>query len=312
MKRIFEVSALFPVMIAAACMQLPSAEEPDFRLEIYAPEDATRSGYLDEHADERRINGISYIVSGSNGKVVARGAMKCDGKTSCSLPLELAPGAYDYLVVANGPDISSSTCISTALSTPVPFGTYNNASDGYCMVARGSFKADRHSMSAACTLYRVVARVCLRSVTNALPSGLGAFEPEFCRLENAVLGPYTLEGSVSGAPERGRVSERRFSGLTIPVGESCRWPSPLCHYGYPDTGLEEPTVLTIAGRVGGILYYYPLRLPVRLESNVTVSIDLTIRDLGSADPLVPAGKGSIESYITLEKWKEGNTHSSEI
>lgn len=305
-------AAFAAVMLAVvSCTKTPCLEEHPFNLEVVAFEDVTKSNYLTEQSEERRINALCYLVVNSDGCVVAKEESSLGGASGCSIPLRLAPGTYDYVVVANGPDISECSDLSAALSMPVPFDAYNNLSNGYCMVDIGNFNVDRRVKRISCVLSRISSRVCLRSVTNELPSDFGVFVPESSALENALVGPISVGGLLSGTPERARNSAHELSGIEIKTGESFGWTQPLCHYAYPDNALE-PTVLTLAGRIGGILYYYPVRLPHALESNTTVALDLTIRNLGSADPLVPAEEGAIEAAVTLERWKEGNTHSNEI
>ena len=316
MRKCFETILLSAaIIVPAACTGSDIQEIHAFGLEIVpVPDDAARASYTDELPEEGIIRTIGYIIADSGtGKVVDKGRANCGGVKSFPLDLRLPSGTYDYLVVANGPDISSCAGISDALKTEVPFSEFNNAYNGFCMSETGSFSSDRTKRSAVCHLKRLVCRICLRSLRNALPPELGDFVPEFFAVGNPVTAPMTLGGRLTASPQRGAGSEIRISGISIPPGGRNEWDDPIRQYSYPDHGLPKPTVLTLAGRVGGILYYYPILLEEGgLQSNCTYSLDLTVCGLGSSDPLVPADKGALELSATLQTWHDGYTHSSEI
>ena len=194
---------------------------------------------------------------------------------------------------------------------------------------------------------RLVSRVALVQVTNALPPVYGTMKVERIFLAN-VVGNQNFSGNASpstwynkdgradettrnaahiidGSTYKASCEDLTYKSVAQTVNNGASYnPSALLFYSFPNSSTTAPagfassfaakrSVLTVVATVDGKIQYYPVVLDSAvLERNKTYTVGLTITGPGSDDPNKPVEKGSVNITLTVAGWVAGATYDETI
>ena len=311
-----------------------------------APLTRAVTAYTTAQTYESQVNKVQIFVFNSDGKIAA---YKNNG-TALTGSISTTAGAKTVWAVINGPTLSSIGTLNALKATAVDLSANSTtASTGFVMVGSGTCTVSATgSVPCAFSVSRLVSRVALVSVTNALPAALGALKVERVFLSN-VVGNQNIAGTASAstwynkdgrADESTRNTAHIIDGSTyhascealtykgvdqnVTVGGSYSPSVPLLFYSFPNSSTVAPagfastfsakrSVLTVVATVDGQLQYYPVVLDnATLERNKTYTVGLTITGSGSDDPDKPVDKGSISVTLTVSGWAAGAVYDETI
>ncbi len=274
--------------------------------------------------DEVHVGNVQIFVFRNNGELdaYASSSEKSGIKISCTT------GEKIITAIVNAPDLSSITSHSELMSTKSRL-TDNSIGNfimlGEVTTAIGADETVEISVS------RIVSRVSVEKISAAFTSE--AYKKKEFKVTRIyvtnVAGDinYGLDGvSESWLNKRGYTQSPADALLyddieDTAVTEDKPYDGHTCFYVYPNTLNEDPndddndarmTRLVVETTLGGITYYYPVRIP-GIGSNKTYTIrNMTVTRPGSADPDTPVSSDECSFSITVKDWEEGTSQDLTI
>ena len=360
MKKIFLFLAAASLVGIAACNKTDSVQSPvlpeqqgegqiTFSL---APSDGdvpmTRAvtAYTTAQTYESKVNKVQILIFSADGKLAAYK----DNGTALTGTISTTAGTKTVWAVINGPSLASVSTLSAFQATALDLSANStNANTGFVMAGSTSCNVTTTgTVPCNISVSRLVSRVALVQITNALPPVYGAMKVERIFLAN-VVGNQNFSGNASPSTwynKDGRADEATRNAAHIIDGStykaSCETltykgvsqsvangaahtPStPYLFYSFPNSSTAAPSgfqstfaaqrsVLTVAATISGKTYYYPVVLDnATLERNKSYTVGLTITGLGSDDPNKPVEKGSLTASITVSGWTAGANYDETI
>lgn len=353
MKKTFSILALAAAVLCscdknADCVPCQKAEENQepatlsISLGFDEPETRAVTAYTTAQDYEKAVNSVQILVFDASGKI----NMYKDAGTSVSdISISTTAGEKTVWAVVNGPDLSSVATLSALQATAVDLADNSIIkTEGFVMAGSTSCTLSASGATAAVTVSRLVSRVALQKVTNALPEGYGALKIDHVTLIN-VVGNQNLAGNASistwynkmgckdggaqadiidGSTNKASCPTLTFTApaATVNNGATHAPATPYLLYCYPnatstDSSGWEPaftarkTRLVVAATISGAKYYYPVTINTP-ERNKAYTVELTITGLGSTDPDQPVSKGAITASVTVQNWIAGATYEETI
>ena len=308
-----------------------------------APVTRAASSYVTAQSYETKVNDVQILVFDEKGALNAY--IDADAQTS-GISINTIYGEKTVWAVVNGPDVSAITTLSDLKMVTVNLGTNNSLTDtkGFVMTGSTTCSLSAGTATASIAVKRLVSRVALLKVNNALPDSYGSLNVLNVTLIN-VVGNQNLECSatpstwynkmgrtdgsnnsaiIDGSAYMATLPDFTFKkvGQTVANGSSLEPSTPYLFYTFPNptatdnTGWSSSfsarkTRLVVTASVGSTKYYYPITLDTPAR-NTAYSVELTITGLGSTDPDKPVEKGSITATVTVEGWVEGPSYNTTI
>ncbi len=287
---------------------------------------------------ESKLNNVQVLVFDKNtGNLVHYADIGSENSATASLSL----GFKTYYVVANGPDLSSITTLAQLKSTSITLGDNSiNEAEGFVMTGYGEANIMRSStVTASVTISRLVSRVAVTKIENALPKVYADMTIDYILLSNVVANQNLNgdEGIKSWVNTYARVSENEYidsaedaayADLTFKtsgkeIGNMASDETKYHLYAFPNS-YKNPTngdyktqfpgggtKLVVAATINDKRYYYPVNMDDGLERNKAYEVTLKITTLGATDPDKEIEKGALVVNITPDDWK-GVTYLEEI
>lgn len=306
---------------------------------------AGKSADICTYAYEYAVNSIQLFIYDSDGSLCAYGSSA--EAPDAGLQIITAAGPKTVWAVANAPDMSGSTEISTLegiCKYPVMLEE-NSIAGGFVMAGSAECTVSPGMTQVSIPVRRFVSRIALRKITSLLPEDYGALAIKNIFLSN-VAGSQNLSGTASPAiwyNKAGRADNAadasmiidgdryrascpdltfRDAGLEISCGDLFSPDIPYLLYCCPNgnssdiSGWEIPfrerkTRLIISAAIAGIDCYYPVTIDFP-ERNSAYTVELSITGRGSADPDTPVLKGEISASVSIQDWKAGDAYNETI
>ena len=301
------------------------------------------SSYVTAQPYEAAVNSVQVLVFDSSGALNAY--VDADTRTS-DISISTTAGAKTVWAVVNGPDLSSVSTLAALQSRTIDLSDNSTtASAGFVMTGQTSCSVGSTVASANVAVRRMVARVALVKVNNALPSSYGAMTVNNVTLIN-VVGNQNLAGTASistwynkmGRKDGATASSQIIDGSTNPAscptltfksvgssvasGSSLSPTTPYLFYTYPNstttdvtgwssTFTARKTKLVVVVTIAGSRYYYPVVIDTPAR-NTAYTVELTITGLGATDPDKPVEKGSINASVSVQAWTGGAVYDEII
>ena len=301
------------------------------------------TNYVTAQTYETQVNDVQVLVFDSSGNLNAY--VDADTKTS-GISISTTSGTKSVWAVINGPDLSGITTLSAMNAISIDLGSNSTtASTGFVMAGYASCTVGTTAASASISVKRLVSRVAMQKITNALPASYGIITINNVALIN-VVGNQNISGNASistwynkmgrkdGATSTSQVIDGRSYlascpaltfksvGASVANGGSLTPTTPYLFYTYPNgtttdaTGwttsfTDRKTRLVVTATISGQKYYYPVVIDTPAR-NTAYTVELTITGLGSTDPDKPVQKGSINASVTVQGWASGAVYEETI
>ena len=308
------------------------------------PTTKAATSYVTAQTYETKVNDVQILVFDDKGALNAY--VDADAKTS-DISISTIYGDKTIWAVVNGPDVSQITKLADLKAVTVNLGTNNSLTEttGFVMTGSTTCTLNAGSMTASISVKRLVARIALLKVNNALPASYGSINVNTVTLTN-VVGNQNLDCSaaistwynkagrtdgststaiIDGSAYKASLPDLTFKSVnqTVANGSALSPSTPYLFYTFPNATTKDntgwyysnftarKTRLVVAATIGSTKYYYPITIdtPVR---NTAYSVELTIAGLGSTDPDIPVEKGIITATVTVEGWAEGTSYNTTI
>ncbi len=305
-----------------------------------APSTRATTSYVAAQTYETAINDVQILVFDSIGALNAY--VDVDAKTS-DISINTIYGEKTIWAVVNGPDVSRITTLTDLKKVAVNLGTHNstNSTKGFVMTGSTTCNLSGATATASIAVKRLVARIALLKINNALPSSYGSINIGTITLSNVVANQ-NLEGSASpstwynmyGRTDNGLIIDGktylasapeltfRTVYLNVPNGTPLAPQTPYMFYTFPNptetdkygwatSFTARKTRMVVSATIGSTKYYYPVTLEIPAR-NTAYSVELTITGLGSSDPDLPVEKGTITATVTVDPWQQGEVFNATI
>lgn len=301
------------------------------------------TNYVTAQPYETTVNDVQIFVFDSKGALATY--MDADTKTS-DITINTIYGEKTVYAVVNGPDLSSITTQEALEHTAVDLGANSTTgSKGFVMVGSSTCNVSGSTAAVSIAVKRLVARVALQKITNALPASYGSLTVNNVMLIN-VAGNQNLEctasistwynkmGRKDGATSSSQIIDGTTNLATHPTltfkkidasvsnGAEHKPATPYLFYTYQNNCTAEgsgwvttfsarKTRLVITATIGGTKYYYPVSIN-NPQRNTAHTVELTITGLGSTDPDILVEKGAITATVTVDPWQNGEIYNATI
>lgn len=313
-------------------------------VDVVDAESLSTRAYTDVLYYEKSVRSVQILVFDQDGVV--------DGYVSVAsqltgIEVTCTCGSRSVWAVVNGPDLSSVSSESQLRDFQVPLDCNGaSVSKGMVMTGRADAAVGLSSpASVTVEVSRLVSRVALVKVVNALPSGYGAMTVRSVMLTNVVgMQDIAADAPASGwLNQAGRVADAasasdiidgssrkascedltyRAVGESVAVGASYVPSSPVPLYAYPNATVTDmfgwvspftarKTRIVVTAEIMGTVCYYVVTLD-SLERNKAYDLALTVSRLGSDDPDEVVGKGAVTADITVADWIPGSSYVETI
>ena len=307
------------------------------------PQTRAVTAYTTAQDYEKAVNSVQILVFDSSGKI---NIYKNAGTSVSGISISTTTGTKSVWAVVNGPDLKAigTEAALKAIAVDLADNSVTKA-DGFVMAGSTSCTVSASGATANVTVSRLVARVALQKVTNALPAGYGALKIDNVTLINVVgnqnLGGdaaistwYNKMGRKDGATAATQIIDGSTNAASCPTltfaapgasvanGAAHAPSTPHLFYcfpnststdktGFDDTFTARKTRLVVAATINSTKYYYPVVINTP-ERNKAYTVELTITGLGSTDPDQPVSKGAITAAVTVQGWQSGATYEETI
>ena len=308
-----------------------------------APATRAASSDVTSQKYETSINDVQILVFDDKGALNAY--VDADAQTG-GISINTIYGEKEVWAVVNGPDVSEITTLSDLKKVTVNLGTNNSLTEtkGFVMTGSTTCSLNAGTVTASIAVKRLVSRIALVKVNNALPESYGSLNVLNATLIN-VVGNQNLECSanpstwynkmgrtdgsntsaiIDGSAYMATLPDFTFKkiGQTVTNGSSLTPSTPYLFYTFPnptttdktgwtDSFSARKTRLVVTASVGGKNYYYPITLDTPAR-NTAYSVELTITGLGATDPDKPVEKGAITATVTVDPWQQGEVYNATI
>lgn len=240
-----------------------------------------------------------------------------------TLNLSCTVGKRNFYAVVNAPDLTDVQNESAFLAKVSDLK--DNAPDNLVMTGKTSKDISASSNEVPIEVTRLVARVSIDKISNALSLPQYASVPisidkiylatvagdRKYMSDSAPVKWYNKGGVSSDCP-----SVLSSGSLTATVSNGAAYETPHYFYCYPnDSGADassgtwtaSSTKLIVETTILGTKYYYPFGFP-DIKSNMTYTIEeLKITRLGSSEPETPVSTGTVSVTLTITEWKTGTS-----
>lgn len=300
------------------------------------------TNYVTAQAYETAVNDVQIFVFDSKGALATY--LDADTKTS-DITINTIYGQKTVYAVVNGPDLSGITTQDALEHTAVDLGANSTTtSKGFVMVGSNACNVSGTTATVSISVKRLVARVALQKITNALPDSYGSLTVNNVMLIN-VAGNQNLECTASISTwynkmgrKDGATATQIIDGTTnlashptltfmsvgksVANGGSLAPATPYLFYTYQNNSTSEgngwsntfsarKTRLVVIATIGGTKYYYPVSIS-NPQRNTAHTVELTITGLGSTDPDILVQKGAITATVTVDPWQNGAVYNETI
>ena len=300
------------------------------------------SSYVTSQTYETAVNNVQVLVFDSTGSLNAY--VDADNSVA-GITVNTTAGSKTIWAVVNGPDLSSVTTLSALQSTAVDLSANStNSSEGFVMAGSTTCTVSSSTTTAIISAKRLVSRVALQKICNALPASYGSITINNVTLIN-VVGNQNLNGSASISTWYNKMGREnggsepaiidgvnsfascptltfKSVGSSVANGGSLTPTTPYLFYTYPNSTSTDATGwtssftarktrLVVTATISGTKYYYPIVIDAPAR-NTAYTVELTITGLGSTDPDKPVVKGSISASVTVQGWSAGAVYEETI
>jgi hypothetical protein len=308
-----------------------------------SPATRATSSYVTTQKYETSINDVQILVFDEKGALNAY--VDADAQTG-GISINSIYGEKEVWAVVNGPDVSAITTLSDLKKVTVNIGTNNSLTEtkGFVMTGSTTCSLNAGTVTASIAVKRLVSRIALVKINNALPESYGSFNVLNATLIN-VVGNQNLECSATPSTwfnKMGRTDGSNSSaiidgssylatlpdftfkkiGQTVANGSSLAPSTPYLFYTFPNPTTTDKTGwttsfsarktrLVVTASVESTKYYYPITLDTPAR-NTAYSVELTITGLGATDPDKPVEKGAITATVTVDPWQQGEVYNATI
>ena len=325
MKRIL----LSLLILLTACQAAPLPQATG-RLQIILGEPDTRADISTEA--EKRIWDAQFLIFDRQGTLCCwqRTAFP-EGTQDYSTELKVPTGWVEVWVITNLSAGLQGIANINALMDKYFLLTDNalvsGDDGGLVMAGNATAVYVRESASNTCRIpvRRLVARVHVGSVQNALPAGRAIGSPTL-QLSNIAadrtLDPGTFPSRwCNKLLDKGGdlTAQAPVTGATIETGTT--WNADARLYAFPNPVTDDTTGgsiftprktrLVFSCTLGDTRFYYPITLD-DLEENTSYRVDLTIRRPGSADPDTPVESDAFRFTVEPEPWRTPVSYSENL
>ncbi len=307
------------------------------------------AAYVTPKAYETAVNNLQLLAFNEQGDLAAIVNL---GSSVGEHQIEIAYGRKSVYVVANKDLMDGISSENQFLESLHELGfNSKTASVGFLMFGHAYVTLNSATATVNVPISRICARVALSSVTNELPMAFsnvvlhrvylanvpaaGTFNMDimdapkywYNKEGRADKSPRSEENVIDGSVNKASAEALTFwqggSGVYINTDETEDFGGePLLFYSYPNPWTAEPTgyhdtfdtqktVLVVEMSIEGTTYYYPVVLNT-LARNTAYTVALTIRGLGSGDPVAPVSKGTITANVTVSGWGTGAVYDEII
>ena len=300
------------------------------------------SSYVTSQTYETAVNNVQVLVFDSTGSLNAY--VDADNSVA-GITVNTTAGSKTIWAVVNGPDLSSVTTLSALQSTAVDLSANStNSSEGFVMAGSTTCTVSSSTTTAIISAKRLVSRVALQKICNALPASYGSITINNVTLIN-VVGNQNLNGSASISTWYNKMGREnggsepaiidgvnsfascptltfKSVGSSVTNGGALTPTTPYLFYTYPNSTSTDATGwtssftarktrLVVTATISGTKYYYPIVIDAPAR-NTAYTVELTITGLGSTDPDKPVVKGSISASVTVQGWSAGAVYEETI
>ena len=300
------------------------------------------SSYVTSQTYETAVNNVQVLVFDSTGSLNAY--VDADNSVA-GITVNTTAGSKTIWAVVNGPDLSSVTTLSALQSTAVDLSANStNSSEGFVMAGSTTCTVSSSTTTAIISAKRLVSRVALQKICNALPASYGSITINNVTLIN-VVGNQNLNGSASISTWYNKMGREnggsepaiidgvnsfascptltfKSVGSSVTNGGALTPTTPYLFYTYPNSTSTDATGwtssftarktrLVVTATISGKKYYYPVVIDTPAR-NTAYTVELTITGLGSTDPDKPVVKGSINASVTVQGWSAGAVYEETI
>ena len=325
MKKTFLIMAAVAAMVCACdkdgdCVPCQKEEEQEQKaalrvsLNLEGDPQTRATNYVTAQAYETAVNDVQIFVFDSKGALATY--LDADTKTS-DITINTIYGQKTVYAVVNGPDLSGITTQDALEHTAVDLGANSTTtSKGFVMVGSNACNVSGTTATVSISVKRLVARVALQKITNALPDSYGSLTVNSVMLIN-VAGNQNLECTASISTSYNKMGRKDGAtatqiidgttnlashptltfmsvGKSVENGGSLAPATPYLFYTYQNNSTSEgngwsntfsarKTRLVVTATIGGTKYYYPVSIS-NPQRNTAHTVELTITGLGSTDP----------------------------
>ena len=267
-------------------------------------------------SNEDRINSLQVFVFRPDGTLDAYAS----GNLS-ELVLDCTAGNREFVAVVNAPDISRIS-LKSQLQAAVS-RLDDNSPGSFVMSGSSSIDVSEAEKEVEISVARLVARISVKKVTNALSA------PAYAGTDIRVTGiylsnvagdrPYLSTGTPSlwlnCLGTKADVPSLLYSGrLSYSISNGKSYAAAHYFYCYPNAVAEDTvdsswsprfTRIVIETQIAGKTYYYHASI-ANIESNHLYEIEnVQITRLGSPSPEQPVEAGSVSVTVSVADWEEG-------
>lgn len=265
---------------------------------------------------ENAVNSLQVFVFRKDGTLDAY------GKSNASeVQLNCTVGDKDIVAAVNAPDLTYVASMSDFRNAKSELS--DNAPGNFVMTGSVPFSISEADNEIPVSVRRLVARLGIRKITNALSAEQYASTP--IRIDKIYLtnvagdrlysGPSAPSVWLNKSENASECPDLLSSGdLNTSVSAKETYSVPHYFYCYPNSVSSDSseevwtprfTRLVVEATILGKTYYYPVNME-NIEANHTYDIEeLKITRLGSSDPDVPVSLGSVSLTITVSDWETG-------
>lgn len=337
-------AALFALCSCDDSAISPQTEEGAIRINFQMPE-TTRAAV---QGNEAVLNDVKVLIFDSSDNLYKYYSFTSSEITAKAATVSnVIVGSYKVYVVANGPDMSGYTTLSSFKAAQIGLSAFNDPDTDFIMEGHDDSVtvSGGNTADAEIDISRYVSRVVLKKVVNSLPIAYGALTLERAFLSNVagmqdIGGTYAITEEAEWLNKEGRKDETTRTAAHIIDGTTYTATAPALtfaaigqsinnggnysvvkyFYSYPNSATAEPngfvspfaaqrSVLVIVGSFSGKTYYYPVVLSNGLARNTSYEVEATITGAGSDDPNKPVKSGSISVTITVKDWATGSSYT---
>ena len=341
MKKTFLIMAAVASMVCSCdkdgdCVPCQKEEEQQtaalrVSLNLEGDPQTRATNYVTAQPYETAVNDVQILVFDSKGALATY--LDADTRTS-GITINTIYGEKTVYAVVNGPDLSGVTTQEALEHTAVDLG-----------VGATTCSVSGATATVSIAVKRLVARVALQKITNALPDSYGSLTVNSVMLIN-VAGNQNLECTAAITEWYNRMGRRddatsssqiidgaanaashptltfRKVDATVANGAEHKPATPYLFYTYPNSSGYEgegwtdsfsarKTRLVVTATIGGTRYYYPVSINMP-QRNTAHTVELTITGLGSSDPDILVEKGAITAAVTVDPWQNGAVYTETI
>ena len=194
------------------------------------PQTRAVTAYTTAQDYEKAVNSVQILVFDSSGKI---NIYKDAGTSVSGISISTTTGTKSVWAVVNGPDLKAIGTEAALKAIAVDLADNSvTKTDGFVMAGSTSCTVSASGATANVTVSRLVARVALQKVTNALPAGYGALKIDNVTLIN-VVGNQNLGGDAAistwynkmGRKDGATAATQIIDGSTNAASSSARPPA---------------------------------------------------------------------------------------